>query len=56
VSAASPLAGTFTLKRVAVEETFSAGTELETMDHSPARRSSTTTVTAESVALLIVTR
>ena len=33
---ASPRAGTFTRKRVTVDETFSAGTELDSTDHSPA--------------------
>ena len=38
-----------------VEETFSAGTELATTSHSPARSSCTSTVTALSVAFFKVT-
>ena len=39
VSTASPRAGTRTRNRVTVEDTFSAGTELDTTLHSPARSS-----------------
>jgi hypothetical protein len=49
------LAGTRTRNREIVEETFSAGTELDTTLHSPARSSWTSTVTALSVAFLTVT-
>ena len=48
--------GTFTRKRVRTVESFSAGTELFTTDHSPARSSITSTVVALSVALRTVTR
>ena len=56
VSVASPVAGTRTRKRVIVDDTFSAGSELDTTLHSPARSSCTSTVTALSVAFLRVTR
>ena len=56
MSTASPRAGTLTLNRVIVDDTFSAGTELDTTLHSPARSSSTSTATQLSVAFFSVTR
>jgi len=56
VSTTSPRAGARTRNRVRVEESFSAGTELDTMIHSPPRCSSTSIVAAESPAFRRVTR
>jgi hypothetical protein len=39
-----------------VDDTFSTGSELDTTLHSPARSSSTSTVTTLSVAFFSVTR
>src|SRR5215210_7192456 len=55
VNVPSPRAGTRHRNREIVEETFSAGTELETTLHSPARSSCTSTATALSVAFFSVT-
>jgi hypothetical protein len=56
VSTVSPRAGTRTLKRVTVDDTFSGDTELATTLHSPARSSWTSIVAAVSVAFFRVTR